>query len=119
MRALCFLKKGGLVLSSEDPVPPISVTTGKEAYPSLDYIKSETRKCSPDAMFIPCLSLARQTGVVQTANTVLMGAFFSMGLLPFGLEVLLDSIKRRLKPALVDVNIKAARLGADFAGQTL
>jgi len=114
LRALSFLKKGGLVLSSEDPVPPISVATGKETYPSLDYIRSETIKYSPDARFIPCIALARQTGVVQTANTVLMGAFFSMDLLPFGLEVLLDSIKKRLKPGLVDANLKAARLGAKF-----
>ncbi len=117
MRALSFLRPGGLVLSSENPVPPISVSTGKETYPSMDLIKSETIKCSPKARFIPCISLARQTGVVQTANTVLMGAFFSMGILPLGLEVLLESIKKRLKPGLVDVNLKAARLGADFINQ--
>ncbi len=117
MRALSFLKKGGLVLSSEDPMPPVSVTTGKEAYPFMDHIKSETIKCSPKARFIPCVSLARKTGVVQTANTVLMGAFFSMELLPFGLQVLLDSIKKRIKPGLVDVNLEAARLGAEFVNQ--
>ncbi|MFP4085089.1 MAG: indolepyruvate oxidoreductase subunit beta, partial [Desulfonatronovibrio sp.] len=103
MRALSFLHPAGLVLSSENPVPPISVSTGKEIYPSMDLIKSETLKCSPGAKFIPCISLARQTGVVQTANTVLMGAFFSMGVLSLGLEDLLDSIKKRLKPGLVDV----------------
>lgn len=117
MRALSFLHPGGLVLSSENPVAPISVSTGKETYPSMDLIKSETIKCSPEARFIPCISLARQTGVVQTANTVLMGAFFSMGILPLDLEVLLESIKKRLKPGLVDVNLKAARLGADFVNQ--
>lgn len=117
MRALSFLRPGGLVLSSENPVAPISVSTGKETYPSMDLIKSETIKCSPKARFIPCISLARQTGVVQTANTVLMGAFFSMGILPLGLEVLLESIKKRLKPGLVDVNLKAARLGADSVNQ--
>ncbi len=119
IRALCFLKNGGLVISSEDPVPPISVTTGKENYPSLDYIKSETLKCSPGARFIPCISLARQAGSAQTANTVLMGAFFSMGILPFGLEVLLESIKKRLKPGIVDINLKAARLGAEYVNQAL
>lgn len=117
MRALDFLKKGGLVLSSLDPIPPISVSTGKLAYPPLDLIRSETLKCSPEARFIPCNTLARQTKVVQTANTVLMGAFFSMGILPWGLDVLLESIKKRLKPSLVDVNLKAASLGAEFAGQ--
>ncbi len=117
MRALAFLKSGGLVLSSDNPVPPISVSTGREKYPSMEIIKSETVRCSPEAKFIPCTSLARETGVVQTANTVLMGAFFSMGVLPFGLDVLLESIKKRLKPGLVDVNLKAAQLGADFVNQ--
>ncbi|MFO7728510.1 MAG: 2-oxoacid:acceptor oxidoreductase family protein, partial [Desulfonatronovibrio sp.] len=42
MRALSFLRPGGLVLSSENPVAPISVSTGKETYPSMDLIKSET-----------------------------------------------------------------------------
>ncbi|MFN2266651.1 MAG: indolepyruvate oxidoreductase subunit beta [Desulfonatronovibrio sp.] len=114
LRALAFLKCGGLVLSSEDPVPPISVSTGKDHYPSMDIIKSETLKCSPEARFIPCIKLAKETGIAQTANTVLMGAFFSMGILPFGLDILLESIKKRLKPKLVDVNLKAAQLGADF-----
>jgi indolepyruvate ferredoxin oxidoreductase, beta subunit len=117
LRALPFLKKGGLVLSSEDPVPPISVSTGKQPYPSLDVLKSETRNCSGRAVFIPCFSLAKKTGVIQTANTVLMGAFFSMDILPMDLEVLLDSIKRRLKPGLVDVNLEAARLGAEFVSR--
>ncbi|RQD65499.1 indolepyruvate oxidoreductase subunit beta [Desulfonatronovibrio magnus] len=114
LRALPFIAKDGLVLSSEDPVPPISVTTGREEYPSIDLVKSETLKCSPRAKFLPCLSLAKETGVVQTANTVLMGAFFSMGVLPFGLDILLESIEKRLKPKLVDVNLKAARLGAEY-----
>ncbi|WP_028575550.1 indolepyruvate oxidoreductase subunit beta [Desulfonatronovibrio hydrogenovorans] len=118
LRALPFLKKDGLVLSSEDPVPPISVSTGKQEYPSVEMIKSKTLECSPRAVFLPCITLARETGVVQTANTVLMGAFFSMGILPFGLDVLLDSIKKRLKPKLVDVNLQAARLGADYARQS-
>ncbi len=117
LRALSFLCHDGLVLSSEDPVPPVSVSTGRETYPPLGHIKSETIKYSPKAQFIPCITLARKTGVVQTANTVLMGAFFSMDVLPLGLDVLLDSIKKRLRPALVEVNLEAARLGAEYVSR--
>ncbi|MFW6004874.1 MAG: indolepyruvate oxidoreductase subunit beta [Desulfonatronovibrionaceae bacterium] len=118
MRALGFLKKEGTVLSSLDPIPPIAVSLGNETYPSMETIQEETRKCSPGAIFIPCIQLARKTGVVQTANTVLMGAFFSMGILPFDLDILLESIKKRLKPKLVEANLEAARMGADFISKS-
>jgi indolepyruvate ferredoxin oxidoreductase beta subunit len=45
---------------------------------------------------------------------VLLGALFAAGLLPFDFDALAKGIKKYLKPKIVDVNLKAIELGADF-----
>lgn len=114
VRALPFLKPGGVVLSSDSPVPPVSTTTGKETYPSLQDCRAKIEACTDRLHLLPCVDLARKTNVVQTANTVLLGGFFAGEFSPVTLEAFLENIQNKLSPKLVDVNLQAARLGADF-----
>jgi indolepyruvate ferredoxin oxidoreductase beta subunit len=114
LRALSFLKPEGVIVSSEDTILPISVATGNEEYPGIKKIKDTCRACAEKAYFLPCLQLASKTSVPQTANMVLLGALFASGLLPFDLDALAKGIKKHLKPKIVDVNLKAIELGADF-----
>ncbi|EFI33763.1 Pyruvate/ketoisovalerate oxidoreductase [Desulfonatronospira thiodismutans ASO3-1] len=114
LRALPFLRPGGLALSSDTPIPPLSVSMGKEQYPDIDYIRENVAGCAGKSYFVPCTELAGQAGNVQTANTVLLGAFFAGGFFELDLDVFLKGIQKRLPPKLVDANLKAARLGAEF-----
>jgi len=114
LRALSFLKPDGVIVSSEDPVLPISVATGKEEYPRVEKIKDTCTACASKAYFVPCLKLASKTSVPQTANMVLLGALFAAGFLPFDFDALAKGIKTYLKPKIVDVNLKAIELGAEF-----
>jgi len=112
LRALPMLVKGGLVVSSSDPIAPIGVARGKENYPDMDMIRSKVGACADRAFFLPCRSIGLQAGSVQSGNMALLGGACASGLLPFGIEALLDGIAKHMKPSLVDVNLKAAEMGA-------
>jgi len=113
VRALEFVRPQGAIVSSLSPVLPLSVCMGRDSYPDIEKIREKCRLCSEDSYFIPCSDLARKTGVMQTANMILMGALFSSGLLPLGLESLRQGVKKHLKAKIVDVNLQAIELGAE------
>ncbi|WP_291319553.1 indolepyruvate oxidoreductase subunit beta [Desulfonatronospira sp.] len=114
LRALPFLRPGGLALSSDTPIPPLSVSMGRDKYPEMESIREQVDECAGKAYFVPCTELAGRAGNVQTANTVLLGAFFAGGFFDLKLDIFLKGIEKRLPPRLVDANLQAARLGAEF-----
>ncbi len=112
LRALPYLAPGGVIVSSSEPVMPIGVSLGREGYPDLDEIESKSRACAKAAHFLPCLSLGRQAGAVQSANMVLLGALCALGLAPVSLDDLKATMARRLKARFLEMNNKAVELGA-------
>ncbi len=111
LRALPYLAPQGKIFSSLDPLPPVSVNLGNEAYPAVEDIKAAiTAKCS-DASFYPCRSLGLEAGSIQAGNTVLLGALCAADMLPFGIEALEAGIRKYLAPKIVDANIRALQLG--------
>ncbi len=111
-RALCFLAPKGVAVSNSEPVLPIGVALGREAYPDMDMIRKATDEQAHTSFFLPCLSLAKQAGTPQAANIVLLGALCSLGLIPIDLEQLQTGIRAHLKPKIVDINLRAVELGA-------
>ena len=112
LRALPYLAPGGRVFSGSEALPPIGVSLRKEAYPNLDEIQAKVRAVAEDALFLPCQSLGSEAGSIQSGNSALLGAVCAAGALPFGLEALEAGIKKHLPAKIVDVNLKALRLGA-------
>ncbi len=116
LRALPYLKSGGLVLSSTESLPPLSVATGKEVSPPLDDIRAKIVARCASARFLPCRTLGVQAGAVQSGNIALLGALCAMGALPFGNEKLAETIRATMKPKVAEVNLKALELGAAYQG---
>jgi len=116
LRALPYLKPGGLVLSSTESLAPLSVATGKETCPDLACIQPRVAGCSGKAVYLPCRSLGIQAGAVQSGNIALLGALCALGGLPFGIDVLADTIRATMKPKVAEVNLRALELGASHAG---
>ncbi len=111
LRALPYLKKGGIVLSSSEFIPPPGVALGVENCPSLDEIKSKVAAHASKTWYLPCRSLGLQVGSVQSGNTALLAAATATGLLPFGPEVLKQVIEKYMPPKIVEKNLKAVDLG--------
>lgn len=112
LRALPYLAPGGVIVSSSEALPPIGVALGRERYPELAEIESRIRACAKTAHFLPCLSLGRQAGAVQSANMVLLGAMCALGLAPISLDDLKATMAKRLKARFLEMNNKAVELGA-------
>ncbi len=115
LRALCYLRPGGRVVSNSQALPPLAVAVGKAEYPSLESVREKALAEASQAIFVPCRSLAEKAGAGQSANTVLLGAAVAAGAFPFGMDSLERSVRKYLKPALAEVNLRALELGANAA----
>lgn len=112
LRGLSYLRPGGAIFSSSDPLPPVSVSLGNAVYPDLAEIESKVRAAAGVCRFLPCRELGMQAGSVQSGNTVLLAAVCASGLLPFGVDALEAAVKKYLPVKLQESNLKALSLGA-------
>ncbi len=111
LRALPYLRPGGLVVSNAEPILPIGVTMGKESYPDLAELFAAVKGCAGKAHFLPCLSLGAQAGAVQSGNLALLGALCATGELPISVADLKATARERLSPKILDMNLAAIDLG--------
>ncbi len=84
LRGLRYLKQGGVVFSSTDVIPPLSVSAGREVAPGLDAVEQAVRDRASSAWFLPCRSMGIELGSAQCGNNILLGALCASGLLPSG-----------------------------------
>lgn len=115
LRAMPYLKKGGMVFSSSEFLAPLSVATGRDVCPSLEQVKEAVMACTDDYRFLPCQTLGLEAGAVQAGNIALLGALAASGKTPVTLQALTDTLKANMKAKIVDVNLKALELGAQDA----
>ncbi len=116
LRGLPYLKKGGVVFSSSAAMPPVGVALGRESYPSLESVRERVAAWASESHFIPCRELGLKAGAVQAGNTVLLAAFCASGLLPFGVDVFEEALRRFLPPKLQAANLKALEFGRALIG---
>ena len=115
LRALHYLKPGGLILSSSEFLSPLSVATGQAECPSLDIIREAISAASDKVVLLPCQSIGERAGAVQSGNVALLGALCALGALPFGTDVLAATVAATMKPAIADINLTALEHGAAAA----
>jgi indolepyruvate ferredoxin oxidoreductase beta subunit len=111
MRALPYLRQGGLVVSSTEYMPPLSVAMGKQDCPTIDDIKKAVSACTDKAYYMANQSIGLEAGAVQSGNVAMLGALCAAGELPFGPEALEAAIKANLPAKIQAVNLKALELG--------
>lgn len=112
LRGLPYLRRGGTVFSSTDPLQPLAVALGEGQYPSLEHVKAEAGTVASRCHFLPCRALGAAAGSPRAGNTVLLGALCASGLLPFGTDALDRAIAESLPEAVVAANRGALRAGA-------
>ena len=118
LRGLPYLRSDGVVFSSSDPMPPVGVNLGVETYPSIDEIKAKVGAASRASHFLPCRELGEKAGAVQAGNAVMLAAVCASGILPFGLSVFEEALRKFLPAKILDVNLRALEIGESlFAGK--
>ena len=106
VRMLPFLKKGGTVISSADPVMPVSAMIGASAYP-LTEILAYLQENVPDLTLVDSRKAAFDLGSAKCLNVVLLGAALKTGRIGVSKENVLTALKETLPEKLHPLNIKA------------
>ena len=106
-RALPYLKKGGMIVTSTQKIMPMPVITGAAEYPEdiLEAFKEKDIKFSA----VNALELAEKAGSSKCANTVMLGALCRILNEPE--EKMLDIVSGLVPPKTVEMNKAALKLG--------
>jgi indolepyruvate ferredoxin oxidoreductase beta subunit len=109
--AVRFLRPGGWVLLNTRPWYPVDVAVGRVQYPSVESILDGLRSLDARVLTLDATDLALQAGNARTANTVMLGGLFALGLLDISEESLFGAMAERWPSRLITVNRKAYDLG--------
>lgn len=112
-RNISFLKPGGRLLVSTNPVIPVTASLGGASYPLADiieYLKNNVQ----EAVFVDGQKLCSAVGTVKVLNVIMLGAAIKQGWLPFSKETVLQTIKEFLPSKIIELNSKALEVGYDF-----
>ena len=104
-----FLRNSGLAIVNDQSLPPLSVSTGTEQYPSDDKIIGILKQRTERVCFVEGTRQARELGNIRTLNMFMLGCLSPF--LPFKVSIWKDSIAERLPPNLRDINITAFERG--------
>lgn len=109
-RYVSSLKKDGKIIVNSQMISPMPVITGAATYPVdvLDELKSKGVFVDD----IDALGLAEEAGNAKCTNIVLMGRLAKYFDIEY--DAWIEAIKKMVKPALVDVNLKAFEMGYNF-----
>lgn len=80
LRAVCKASKNTVVVSSSERMIPLSVSTQKLTYPTLEEVRREVAKIAREFVLIDASKLAREAGVQMSSNIVMVGALAGTGL---------------------------------------
>lgn len=111
LRALNKCSSKTVVITNLAPIPPFTVSIGKGVYPDLGQLQKLLRTKTRRLVAIDGLALAREAGSPMALNIVLLGALLQTGLLPVSADQVKQALRAKIKPALVDINLKAFDLG--------
>ncbi|THB78837.1 MAG: pyruvate ferredoxin oxidoreductase [Desulfobacteraceae bacterium] len=118
LRALKRCNKNTLVITNLAKLPPFTVSIGRGEYPDLDHMKELISDKTSKLICLDAMALAREAGSPMSVNIVLLGALLASGGLAFTKESMVEAIRRRTKPAFLDMNLKAFELGYEAAAGT-
>jgi indolepyruvate ferredoxin oxidoreductase beta subunit len=80
LRAVCKASKNTVVVSSNERMIPLSVSSQKLKYPTLDEVRMEIAKIARKFVLIEASKLAEEAGVPMSSNIVMVGALAGTGL---------------------------------------
>jgi indolepyruvate ferredoxin oxidoreductase beta subunit len=108
VRNVAKLKEGGIILLSRRKIHPVSMTMKNQNYPD-ELIQNELNKYT--TMNVEADQVALELGYKRVANTVMVGAVYSTGLLGLREESLITAIKESLPEKVWEVNLLAFEHG--------
>lgn len=106
LRALPYIKKGGVVIANTQEILPMPVIIGAAKYP--DDCLERVAKVA-DLICLPATEIAQECGTVKAANVVLLGVLAKK--LPFTYEEWMAALEKNVKPKFLEINREAFQRG--------
>ena len=97
LRALCKASRNTTVVTSTERMVPLSVSTQKLKYPTIDEVKMIVEKVAKNFLSINARKIAEETGVPMSSNIVMVGALAGTGI---------PGLERRHFEKAIDMNIQ-------------
>ena len=124
LRYLEYLKKDGIVLVNKRIMHPPVETAKLVAEKGTKYITiadviSQLRKWTKNIAVIDALALARESGNINTENTVFLGCLSALEAFPIEESYIKQSIADAVPKKTIDQNVKAFDLGKKSAHDML
>lgn len=110
-RGVTYLKKGGLALVNTRVTAPVEVISGMVPYPDMGRMMALLGKVTGNVKAFDATALAEEAGDPITTNIVMLGALTASGVLPYGEDVVVETIKAGLRPQFIALNMRAFELG--------
>ncbi|MGL4593378.1 MAG: indolepyruvate oxidoreductase subunit beta [Thermoguttaceae bacterium] len=107
LRYIDYLADDGLTVVSSQKIVPVSASSGGTMYPDVD--GEFLSHYFPNLIYLDAVEMATELGNAKTANSILLGAMSIS--LDLEEKAWIEAIKRSVKPAFVDLNIRAFQLG--------
>ena len=115
VRQLPFLRQGGMVVTSDVPVVPVSAATGGPAYdlPAImSYLRDRVGEKS--LVIVDAAAAEAELGTARVLNVVLLGAAARAGALgPVTVDDLEAAVRATVSPRFLDLDLRAIQLGTD------
>ena len=108
-RNLRLVKPSGVILANDCRLDPISVSSGRYDYPSIDGIKSDFAQAAATVKVVEGTGQAIKLGNVRAFNSVLMGALAAI--IGGDSDVWTGVIADLVPPRARDLNVKAYEIG--------
>ncbi len=115
LRYAKFLNRDSIVILNTRKIIPPSVTAGIGEYPEIDEIIAELKKISSRVIPVNASELAEKAGNVLATNVVVVGMLLGYFDLPFTLKHVEEVIKEVLPERIVELNLKALKMGYERA----
>jgi len=116
LRAINWLKKDGVVITSTTMLVPSIVTSTKGmSYPenAIEDLKGKVER----VIALDADKIAGELGNPRLVNTILLGVMSNY--LPFEKEAWLETLKAKVKAKFVDINLKAFETGREIKLSTV
>lgn len=104
-----FLSPEGVALINNQPVLPVTVTTGRARYPSLDDLIEPLCGQCQRVLALDATALARKAGTAQAMNVVMLGALSRY--IPLSEEHIIQALVEVVPPKHLEANKRAFALG--------
>ena len=111
LRNIKYASEKTLIIISKETIVPTGFSPEPVQYPNFDKIIEKIKIFTEKLLVVDALELARRAGSAITRNIVLLGALAANGILPMKNETIKETIKELVRPAYLEMNLRAFELG--------